>query len=153
MSHELLYLTLQLSSISSAAATQVCPKLSQYVSQRPPYSPVKTRAAHPRQVTPPSIDGQELKSAQTEGSGSGPASCEVVDGENAQVQSMSDVPAISMSHELLYLTLQLSSISSAAATQVCPKLSQYVSQRPPYSPVKTRAVHPRQVTPPSIDGQ
>merc|ERR1719511_576680 len=34
--------------------------------------------------------------------------------------------------EAAYFTSQSSRTSSAAATQTCPKLSQYLSQRPPF---------------------
>merc|ERR1719401_2928288 len=47
------------------------------------------------------------------------------------VQSISEVPSIGVLQEPEYFTAQFSSSSSAAATQTCPKLSQYLSQRPP----------------------
>merc|ERR1719401_1411289 len=47
------------------------------------------------------------------------------------VQSMSEVPWMGSLQEPLYFTAQSSFSSSAAATQTCPKLSQYVSQRAP----------------------
>ena len=50
---------------------------------------------------------------------------------NWQVQSMSEVPSISTSQSAVNFTVQSSFISSAAATHTCPKLSQYLSQRPP----------------------
>jgi len=70
----------------------------------------------------------------------------VVASGSRQVQSMSEVLATSSSHPTVYFTWQFSASSSPAATHTCPKLSQYVSQRPAYGPVRTRAVQPVQVT-------
>eukprot|EP00443_Scrippsiella_acuminata_P060767 CAMPEP_0115525998 /NCGR_PEP_ID=MMETSP0271-20121206/82057_1 /TAXON_ID=71861 /ORGANISM="Scrippsiella trochoidea, Strain CCMP3099" /LENGTH=80 /DNA_ID=CAMNT_0002957691 /DNA_START=138 /DNA_END=380 /DNA_ORIENTATION=- len=57
-------MTSQFSSISSAAYTQVCPKLSQYLSQRPPYGSVFTSAMQDPHVTPSSTSGHSEKAAQ-----------------------------------------------------------------------------------------
>merc|ERR1719254_102844 len=58
--------------------------------------------------------------------GQEPADC-----GSSQVQSMSEVPGISASQSTAYFTLQSSFTSSAAPTHTWPKLSQYLSHRPP----------------------
>merc|ERR1719373_434394 len=94
-----------------------------------------------------------------EGEGKSPGTPGHVDASPAvgrrQVQSMSEVPWMGSLQELLYFTAQSSFSSSAAATQICPKLSQYVSQRPPFdSCTYTKAVQVLpHVTPWSTRGQ
>jgi len=69
-----------------------------------------------------------------------------------QVQSMSEVSRMAMSHLSWDFTLQFSSSSSAADVHTCPKLSQYLSHLPPYGAVRTSAVQDSHVTPPSTSG-
>jgi len=64
------------------------------------------------------------------GGGAGVGHVAPASGER-QVQRMSEVPVIGTSQGLLYETSQFSFVSSAAATQTWPKLSQYLSHRPP----------------------
>ena len=58
------YCSSQLSDFSSAAATHTCPKLSQYLSQRPLYGAVSTSAMQSAHVTPLSTFGQVSKELQ-----------------------------------------------------------------------------------------
>mmetsp|Transcript_116490 Transcript_116490/g.336492 ORF Transcript_116490/g.336492 Transcript_116490/m.336492 type:complete len:283 (+) Transcript_116490:542-1390(+) len=68
------------------------------------------------------------------------------------LHNMSDVCSIGTLQEPTYFTSQLSATSSKAATQTCPKLSQYLSHRPPNGAVCTKAVHASHATPLSTWG-
>mmetsp|Transcript_73850 Transcript_73850/g.220366 ORF Transcript_73850/g.220366 Transcript_73850/m.220366 type:complete len:169 (+) Transcript_73850:1001-1507(+) len=71
-----------------------------------------------------------------------------------QVQSMSEVPRMGLLQDAVYFTAQSSLLSSAAAAQTWPKLSQYRSHRPPLEPsTRTKAVQVSpHVTPRSTSG-
>jgi len=114
-----------------------------------------TSAVQPPQVTPPSTFGQSLKGLQQAppatggaGAGAGAGLPEAGAGVGAwaagegagaphwplgllHLHSMSDVKVSGKLHGTLCFTSQFSALSSAAATQTWPKLSQYLSQRPP----------------------
>jgi len=151
----LLYCSVASDGGSSAADVHTCPKLWQYLSHLPPYGAVRTSAVQDSHVTPPSTSGHISKESQqlaeldsvvpafvvvivvalvvTEAEllvdkvQSGPA---FTASGRRHVQSMSDVSWITSLQALTYFTRQSSFSSSAAATQTCPKLSQYWSHRP-----------------------
>jgi len=85
------YCSSQLSDFSSAAATHTCPKLSQYLSQRPLYGAVSTSAMQSAQVTPLSTSGQLLNPLQHELSVGGAGQEGGASGKT-HLHSMSDVP-------------------------------------------------------------
>ena len=104
------------------------------------------------QVTPLSTSGQLLNALQHELSVAG-AGQEAGASGLTHLHSMSDVPEMAWLQGCVYFSSQLSAFSSAAATHTCPKLSQYLSQRPLYGAVSTRAMQSAQVTPLSTSGQ
>mmetsp|Transcript_41993 Transcript_41993/g.126839 ORF Transcript_41993/g.126839 Transcript_41993/m.126839 type:complete len:212 (-) Transcript_41993:697-1332(-) len=95
--------------------------------------------------------GSEGTSSGSKGASAGACAREAF-ASCSHVHKMSEVPSIFSSQRYSFFTPQLSAISSAAATHVCPKLSQNASHLFPAWLVSTSARQPPHWTPLSTPG-